>query len=163
MKTEAGLSMKLSALPFGLLALFNLAIGVFHTVLFTFQGSQSLFVTAYDIPVTALEMRDPARLLGSDAIEMYSILLGGYGMLSIWATIESLRGHRYGFWLNTVMGGMAQIATLYALIIPGRLSGPNAYASLVLYTVGVLLGGLSLVRRQRSLEPSAIPTPSGVG
>ncbi len=154
MKTD--LFMKLAGLMFGLLAIFNLAIGTFHTILFTVQGSQSLFSTAYGIPVTAADMRDSARLLGSDAIEMYSILLGGCGALSLWATIEILRGRRLGFWLNTFMLGITQIATLYALVIPGRLTGANAFASFVLYGLGVLLGAIGMARMQRSRGPAAV-------
>lgn len=138
--------MKLGAAMFGLLALFNLAIGTYHTILFASQGSQSLFSAAYGIAVTAADMKDSARLLGSDAIEMYSILLGGYGALSLWATIESLRGRRFGVWLNVFMVGVAQIATLYALVIPGRLTGANAYVTFVLYGLGALLCGISLAR-----------------
>ncbi len=78
--------------------------------------------------------------------EVYSILLGGYGVLSIWATIWSLRGQRSGFWLNTIMLGIAQLAIVYGLIIPGRLTGPNAYARLVLYLLGVVLGGVGFLR-----------------
>lgn len=138
--------MKFAAVAFGLLAVFNIAIGVYHTILFASQGSGSLFSAAYGIPVTAADMRDSARLLGSDAIEVYSILLGGYGALSLWATVASLRGQRSGFWLNTVMVGIAQLAILYGLILPGRLTGPNAYAGIVLYLLGVLFGGIGLAR-----------------
>ncbi len=156
MIVKTDLFMKLGAAMFGLVALFNLAIGTYHTILFASQGSQSLFSAAYGIPVTAADMRDSARLLGSDAIEMYSILLGGYGALSIWATIETLRGRRFGFWLNTFVLGITQIATLYALVIPGRLTGANAYASFVLYGLGVLFGAIGLARMQRSRGPAAV-------
>ena len=37
--------------------------------------------------------------------------------------------------------GIPQAATLYALVIPGRLNGANAYATFVLYGLGVVLGG----------------------
>jgi hypothetical protein len=146
---------------FGLLAIFNIAIGVYHTILFASQGAGSLFSAAWGIPVSAAEMRDSARLLGSDAIEVYSILLGGYGVLSLWATVASLRGQRSGFWLNTVMVGIAQLAILYGLIVPGRLAGANAYASIVLYLLGVLLGGISIARargRRRSASSSSTAT-----
>ena len=45
--------MRLGAVMFGLLALFNIAIGTYHTILFTSQGSQALFSKAYGIPVSA--------------------------------------------------------------------------------------------------------------
>lgn len=146
--------MILGAVIFALLAIFNIGIGTYHTVLFTAQGSQSMFSSAYGIPVSAAEMKDPARLLGSDAIEVYSILLGGYGVLSIWATIWSLRGQRSGLWLNTIMVGIAQVAIVYGLIIPGRLTGANAYAGVVLYILAVFLSGIGFAR-MRSREPRA--------
>ena len=152
--------MKLSAIMFGLLALFNIAIGIYHSALFTFQGSQSLFTTAYGIPVSATDMKDPARLLGSDAIEVYSILLGGYGVLSIWATIVSLRGQGSGFWLNTLMVGISQLAILYGLVLPGRLTGANAFVGFVLYGLGVVLGGISLLRTGRPRGTSGLALES---
>jgi hypothetical protein len=156
MGAKSDLYMKISAVVFGLLALFNLAIGIYHTILFTFQGSPSLFSIAYGIRVTATDMKDPARLLGSDAIEMYSILLGGYGALSLWSAIESWRGLRAGFWLNAFIVGIAQIATLYALVIPGRLTGANAYASFVLYGLAILLGAVSMARNRRTRGSLAV-------
>jgi len=45
-----------------------------------------------------------------------------------------------------VMMGIAQIAVLYGLIIPGQLTGPNAYADLALYALGVVLSGIGLFR-----------------
>ena len=131
---------------FVLWAVFHMAIGVYHTLLFSTQGPQSMFTTAYGMPLTAGDMEDPARLLGADAIEVYSILLFGYGVLGIWATVLLLQGQRLGFWLNTVMMGIAQIAVLYGLIIPGQLTGPNAYADLALYILGVTLSGIGLFR-----------------
>jgi hypothetical protein len=157
---KPNLLMKLGAVTFGLLAIFNIAIGTYHTILFTFQGSQSLFTAAYGIPVSTADMSDSARLLGSDAIEVYSILLGGFGLLSVWATIGSLRGRRSGFWLNTFVLGIAQIAILYGLVIPGRLTGANAYAGFVLYALGVLLGGISLVRTRQLRDTSAVAIQS---
>ena len=133
---------KLGAVFLLLWAVFHIAIGVYHTVLFSTQGPQSMFSTAYGKQVTAADMEDPARLLGAHAIEVYSILLFGYGVLGIWATVLMLKGQRLGFWLNTVMMGIAQLAILYGLIIPGQLTGANAYVDLALYLLGVLLGGI---------------------
>lgn len=159
MNSKPDLFVKLGAAMFGLLALFNIAIATYHTILFTSQGSQSLFSAAYGIPVSAAEMKDSARLLGSDAIEVYSILLGGYGVLSVWATLASLRGQRSGFWINTVMVGIAQFAILYGLVIPGRLTGANAYAGLVLYLLGVLFGAISLVQNWRRTRIPSVASP----
>lgn len=144
----------LGALMFALLAIFNIAIGTYHTVLFTFYGPQSLFSSAYGIPVSAADMKDPARLLGSDAIEVYSILIGGYGVLSVWATLRTLRGQHSGFWINAVMIGIAQLAVVYGLIVPGRLTGANAYVGLVLYVLGVVLGGIGLLRLRGRQAPT---------
>jgi hypothetical protein len=146
MKTKTNGLIIIGAVIFLLWALFHMAIGVYHTLLFGLQGSQSLFSAAYDIPVSAAEMHDPARLLGSDAIEVYSILLFGYGVLAIWATLLILRGQRLGFWMNTILLGIAQLAVLYGLIIPGRLTGINAFADLVFYLLGVLVTGIGFRR-----------------
>ncbi|HLV97471.1 MAG TPA: hypothetical protein VKT82_02235 [Ktedonobacterales bacterium] len=146
MKTKTNGLIIMGAVLFLLWALFHMAIGVYHTLLFATQGSQSLFSAAYGIPVSAAEMRDPARLLGSDAIEVYSILLFGYGVLAIWATLLLLRGQRLGFWMNTILLLIAQLAVLYGLIIPGRLTGINAFADLVVYLLGVLMTGIGFRR-----------------
>jgi hypothetical protein len=146
MKTKTNGLITIGAVMFMLWALFHMAIGVYHTLLFSIQGSQSMFSSAYGIPVSAAEMHDPARLLGSDAIEVYSILLFGYGVLAIWATLIMVRGRRFGFWMNTILLGIAQLAVLYGLIIPGRLTGVNAFADLVLYLLGVIVSGIGLGR-----------------
>jgi hypothetical protein len=49
----------------------NLAIGTYHTLLFGTQGPQSMFSSAYGIPVSTADMTDRARALGAGAIETY--------------------------------------------------------------------------------------------
>jgi len=119
-------------------------IGIYHTFLFTVHGSQSMFSIAYGIPVTTADMHDRARALGADAVEVYSILLFGAGIVSVWASWLMLQGQRLGFWLNTAAVGIAEFAILYGLIIPGQLSGANGYASLVLYALAVSVGGVGI-------------------
>jgi len=131
---------KISSILFILIAIFHVMIGVYHTFLFTVHGSQSMFSIAYGIPVTAVDMHDRARALGADAIEVYSILLFGAGIVSMWASWLMLRGQRLGFWLNAVAVGIAELAILCGLIIPGQLSGANGYASPMLYVLAVLVG-----------------------
>jgi hypothetical protein len=123
---------------FVLWAIFHIAIGAYHTVLFSTQGSGSLYSSAYGIPVSPADMQDPARALGSDAIEVYSVLLAGYGVLAIWGTILALRGQYLGWWLNTILLGVAGLAYVYGLIVPGQLTAGNAYAGPVLYALGVV-------------------------
>src|SRR5262249_3493453 len=124
---------------FLLLALLNLAIGAYHTVLFASQGPWGMFATAYRIPVTAADLADPARALGGSAIAVYSMLLAGYGLLSIWATVWSLRGRSAGLWLNTMFVGISQLAVVYGLIIPGHLRGANALLGPGLFVLAVAL------------------------
>lgn len=135
---------KVSSILFIIIAAFHIMIGVYHTFLFTIHGSQSMFSIAYGIPVTGADMHDRARALGADAIEVYSILLFGAGVVSIWASWLMLRGQRLGFWLNTIAVGIAEFAILYGLIIPGQLAGANGYASPVLYVLAVLAGMLGV-------------------
>jgi hypothetical protein len=135
---------RIGAVLFVLVAILNLAIGTYHTVLFAAGGSRSMFSSAYGIPVTAVDMADPARALGADAIEVYSILLAGYGLLSIGATVWMLRGHRSGFWINALFVGISQLAIVYGLIIPGQLGGLNGYLGPALYIVGVALSAMGL-------------------
>src|SRR5262245_46396448 len=104
------------ALLFALAALLNLAVGAYHAVLFGTRGPQSMYSVAYRIPVAAADMADRARALGAGAVATYSVLLAGYGLLSLWATAAMLRGRRAGFWLNAVFGGIAQLAVAYGLI-----------------------------------------------
>ena len=51
MKTKTNGLIIVGAVLFLLWALFHLAIGVYHTLLFATQGSQSLFSAAYGIQV----------------------------------------------------------------------------------------------------------------
>lgn len=138
---------RLSSILFIAIATFHVMIGVYHTFLFTVHGSQSMFSIAYGIPVTAADMHDRARALGADAIEVYSILLFGAGIISMWASWLMLRGQRLGLWLNIVAVGAAEFAILYGLIIPGQLSGVNGYASPVLYAFAVTAGVLGVWRK----------------
>jgi len=102
-------------------------------------------------------MADPARALGADAIEVYSILLAGYGLLSIGATVWMLRGHRSGFWINALFVGISQLAILYGLIIPGQLGGLNGYIGPALYVLGVALGAMGLTASGASTPASPAP------
>jgi hypothetical protein len=138
----------LGAVCFALLALLNLAIGTYHTVLFGTQGPQSMFSSAYGLPVSAADMTDRARALGAGAIETYSLLLVGYALLSLWATRSMLRGRRSGFWLNVVFVGISQLAVMYGLIIPGHLGGANAYMGPALYVLGVTMSAVGLIRTE---------------
>jgi hypothetical protein len=137
MRTKTNVFVGLGAALFTLWGLFHLAIGVYHTILFATQGSMSLFTVAYRIPLVPADLTDPARQLGSDAIEVYSILLGGYGIVAILAAVMSVRRQRIGLWLNTIGPGIASAAYVYGLIIPGRLTGANAWTGPIIYLVGV--------------------------
>lgn len=144
------------AVLLGIWALFHLAIGVYHTVLFA-QAPANLFTVAYGIPITTTAMTDPALRLGSDAIEVYSLLLGGCGIVVVLATILALRGQRVGLWLNTIVPGIASLAYLYGLILPGQLTGVNAWAGPAVYLLGIGLLWLGLSRnpvRRVGLSPS---------
>ncbi len=88
MQPRTNTFIQIGAVIFIVWALFHIAIGAYHTFLFSTQGAQSLFSAAYGIPVSAVDMQDPARKLGSDAIEVYSVLLAGYGVLAVWAAIR---------------------------------------------------------------------------
>lgn len=93
MKTRTNGFILIGAVMLILWAVFHIAIGVYHTLLFSTQGPQSLFSVAWGITVNPADMEDPARLLGSRAIEVYSVLLFGYGVIAIWATVIMLQGH----------------------------------------------------------------------
>src|SRR5262245_15173069 len=103
----------LGASMFARAALLNIAIAAYGTYLSAGQGPRSLFATAYGIPVTATEMAGPARELGADAVAVYSMPLGGHGLLSLWATMLMLRGRRAGSRLNAIVVGIAQGAIVH--------------------------------------------------
>src|SRR5262249_17377675 len=138
------------ALLFALLAVLNLAIGAYHTVLFATRGPASMYSSAYGIPVSAADMTHRARALGAGAIETYSLLLVGYGLLSLGATGALLRGRWLGFWLNAVFVGVSQLAVIYGMIIPGHLAGANAYAGPLLYVLGIAVSAVGLKYASRS-------------
>jgi hypothetical protein len=137
---------------FLLVALLNLAVGAYHTVLFASQGPQSMFATAYRIPVSDADMADPARSLGGSAIAVYSMLLAGNGLLSIWGTVSTLRGNWSGLMLNLAVLGFSQLAVVYGLIIPGHLRGAIAYLGPGLFALAVAgsVVGLSLTGRREA-------------
>lgn len=69
--------------------------------------------------------------------------------LALWATVASLRGRRSGFLLNVFVMVIARLIVLNGLIVPGRLTGVNAFVGLALYAVAVALGCLGVVRERR--------------
>lgn len=107
-----------------------------------------MYTVAYGIPVSSDDMSDPARALGADAIAVYSILLFGVGVVSLWATVNAWRGRREGFWLNVVIVGIAEFAILYGLIIPGQLIGANGFISPIIYSLAVLFGLIGMWRNE---------------
>jgi hypothetical protein len=153
MPAKTNLAIKIGSALFGLLALFHISIGAYHTVLYATLGRVSMFTDAYGIAASPADMQDPARFLGSDAIEVYSVLLLGYGVLSLWAIALTLRGDRLGFWLNTIIVGVAEVAITYALVLPGHLTGANGWASPVMYALAVIATGIG-VWRQRGRGPA---------
>lgn len=117
--------LKIGIVLLGLWAVFHIAIGVYHTILFA-QAPVNLYTLAYGIPVPKAAMGDPALRLGADAIEVYSVLLAGCGIVALWAAVLARRGRPVGLWLATVVPGIASLAYLDGLIAPGQLTGANA-------------------------------------
>lgn len=150
---------RVGAALMGIWALFHLTIGVYHTVLFA-RAPANLFTVAYGIPVAGTAMTDPALRLGSDAIEVYSLLLGGCGIVVVLGTVLALRGQRAGLWLDTIVPGIASLAYLYGLILPGQLTGVNAWAGPVVYLLGVVFLWLGVspeaVRLARMLREAQV-------
>jgi hypothetical protein len=149
----------------GLWALFHIAIGVYHTILFA-QVPVNLYTVAYGMPVPEAAMSDPALRLGASAIEVYSVLLAGCGIVAIWAAILARRGQLVGLWLATILPGIASLAYLYGLILPGQLGGANAWAGPVIYLLGITSLWLGFPRspvaaRHDSGSPAA-DGPSGL-
>lgn len=135
----------IGAMALGLVALLNLAVGTYHTMLFATQGPLSMFTVAYGIEdIRAPDMTDRAHALGASAVVVYSMLLAGYGLLSLWATVTMVRGRWSGFWLNAIFVGISQLAVLYGLIIPGVLSGANGFTGPALYVVGIMASTIGL-------------------
>lgn len=135
------------AVLLGLWSVLHLAVGVYHTILFA-QDPMNLFTVAYHVTVPSNAADDPALRLGSDAIEVYSVLLAGAGLVTLLATIMAVRGRPTGPWLAPLVAGVASLAYIYGLILPGQLTGPNAWTGPILYLVGV--GALWSAQRQKT-------------
>jgi hypothetical protein len=145
---KTGIFVRISSVLFGLTALFHIMIGVYHAFLFGTQGPQSMYTVAYGMPISSRDMLDPARALGAGAIVVYSLLLLGVGVVSIYAAANAWRGRREGLWLNVVMVGIAEFAIVYGLILPGQLTGANAYISPLIYVLAVIFGLIAIRNKQ---------------
>lgn len=89
-------------------------------------------------------------MLAANIALEFSIILAGYGVLSIWAAILMYRGQTVGFWLNTILLGIVDVAFVYALMVPGYIPLEQGIWGPVLYVLGVFFGGIGIRRLANS-------------
>ncbi len=155
MSTSPNRFIKSSVVMFILWGILHILVGVLAVVAYATQGPIGIF-TAYGATLGPREAGDTLMLAANIALE-FSIILAGYGVLSVWAAVVMYRGNALGFWLNTVLLGIVDVAFVYALMLPGYIPLDQGIWGPVLYVLGVSFGALGLKRS------AGLPPPSRVG
>jgi hypothetical protein len=148
MPTSPNRLIKLGALMFILWGILHIVVGAVAVVAYATKGPIGIF-TAYGATLESQDTGHTLMLAANIALE-FSIILAGYGILSIWAAIVMYRGQVLGFWLNTVLLGIVDAAFVYALMMPGYIPLDQGIWGPVLYVAGVILSAIGLQRPSTS-------------
>jgi hypothetical protein len=144
MPTSPNRLIKLGALMFILWGILHILVGAVAVVAYATKGPIGIF-TAYGATLESQDTGQTLMLAANIALE-FSIILAGYGILSIWAAFVMYRGQELGFWLNTVLLGIVDAAFVYALMLPGYIPVDQGIGGPVLYVAGVVLSAIGLQR-----------------
>lgn len=136
--------MRLGAVFFLAWGLLHIAVGLGGAAAFFTEGPLGA-LSATDLAIASDEVRLALERAGHIALD-FSLILAGYGVLAIWGAVLIWRGQRLGFWLNTVMLGIADAAFVYALMLPGYISVAEGILGPVLYVLGVIFAAMGFPR-----------------
>ena len=129
---------KAGAILFVLWGVLHVAVGVVNTISYVTRGPLGLLST-FGWATDARDAGNNVALAAHIALD-FSIVLVGYGVLAIWAARLMWRGQALGFWLNTILLGIADAAFVIALMVPGHVSVAQGVWGPLLYVSGVVVG-----------------------
>jgi hypothetical protein len=129
---------------FILWGILHILVGIIAAVAYDTRNPVEIF-TAYGASLGPADS-GPTLMLAANITLEFSIILAGYGVLSIWAALIMLRGQALGFWINTVHLGIVDVAFVCSLMIPGYIPISQGIWGPILYVFGVFLGGIGLKR-----------------
>jgi hypothetical protein len=155
MRSPANRVAQTGAAIFVLWGVLHLVVGLIGAFAFASSGPAGVFSGFGAAPVAA-ELTPTLVLAGHIALD-FSLVLAGYGVLAIWAAVLIWRGQRLGFWLNTVMLGIADGSFIIALMLPGFISPAAGGLGPVLYVLGVAFTAIGFYARRAS---TAVRLPS---
>lgn len=144
MSTSQNRLSKIGIIMFILWGILHILVGAIAVAAYITKGPVGIF-TAYGATLGTQDTGETLMLAANIALE-FSIILAGYGILSIWAAMLMYRGQTLGFWLNTILLGIVDVAFVYALMLPGYIPVDQGIWGPVLYVLGVLFGALGIKR-----------------
>ncbi|MFZ9034887.1 MAG: hypothetical protein ACO2ZM_02030 [Francisellaceae bacterium] len=148
-------SLKTSAIMFILWGILHLYAGLGLAIPYWSSGAGSMW---------AMFGYNPEKISGllevaSHVALNFGIDLAGYGLLAIILAIFIFKNRyvKYSFWILVVMLGIADLAFVYALLIPGYLVSIVAviasWSGPILYILGVAFGLVAFYSGKKSQRP----------
>lgn len=135
---------KIGAMMFFLWGVLHLFAGYLITEPFFTQGvGHNLAVLGLEKPTIPLDQLTHAA---SHLALNFGFDLAGYGVLAIWFAWFLWQGRhiQLSFWVLTIMLGIADLAFIYSLLLPGYSPLLEGIAGPVLYVLGVGFSGWGL-------------------
>lgn len=135
MHTPANRSVRVGAVMFVLWGVLHIVVGVIGVQQFLVSPPLGVLV-AYGATISPGDAGRTLELAAHVALE-FSVILGGYGLLAIWAAVLAWRGQTLGCWINIVMLGIVDLAFIVALMLPGYIGFWMGIWGPLLYVLGV--------------------------
>ena len=148
---------KAGAVFFVLWGLLHIAVGLSTAGQFITSGPAGVF-SGFGASPSPSEVGPALQLAGHIALD-FGLILAGYGLLAIWAALLIWRGQRLGFWLATVMLGVADGAFIVALMVPGFISPAAGGLGPLLYVLGVASAAIGFFVVRPATGTLAVPSP----
>src|SRR6266496_4213224 len=108
------------AIFFILWGVLHIAVGLGGVTVYVARGPMGM-ISAFGGSGTPVETTHFV-MRGAHLALDFMLLLAGYGLLAIWGAVLIWRGRSLGFWLNTILLGIADGAFVIALMIPGEMA-----------------------------------------
>ena len=148
MRSPANRVAQTGAVLFVLWGVLHLGAGLSGAFTFATRGPAGVFSGFGGAPAPA-ELTPTLDMAAHIALD-FSLILAGYGLLAIWGAVLIWRGQRLGFWLNTIMLGIADGSFIIALMLPGFVSLAAGGLGPVLYVLGVACTAIGFYARPAS-------------
>ena len=136
---------KSGAIFFVLWGVLHIAVGLGGAMIYLTRGPIGL-IAVFGGSAAPAEAHALVRLAAHIALD-FLLVLTGYGLLAIWGAVLIWQGRWLGFWLNTILLGIADAAFMVALMIPGETPISEGIWGPIFYVLGVTFTAAGMCRR----------------